>query len=224
MEVQKAPEKQVAKTIPYNQHSQRLIQCLISMDMPEKKSEAKMEFLNMTGNLMPGGTPTYLDVIKYPMVKSLVTEVGKKRMLKVIYLMVRDFCSSINVVRNMNEDQMIEAAAMLIDECGNFRLEDYAMMVSMGKRGELVKIYDRIDLPILSQVLDEYWRRRHTAAVKLEESESQLSSGPSSRLLHEIHPIDTKMIKSVDGLASAFGELKNKLMEWREGNAEPKEK
>jgi hypothetical protein len=43
-----------------------------------------------------------------------------------------DFCSSINVLRNMNEDQMIEAAAMLIAECGNFRLEDYVMMFSMG--------------------------------------------------------------------------------------------
>ena len=223
MEVQKAPENQLAKTIPYNQHSQKLIQCLISMDMPEKKSEAKMEFLNMTGNLMPGGTPTYLDVIKYPMVRSLVTQVGKKRMLKVIYLMVRDFCSSINVVRNMNEDQMIEAAAMLIDECGNFRLEDYAMMFSMGKRGELVKIYDRIDLSVITQMLDEYWRRRQAAATKLEENESELCCGSSSRLLDEIHPIDAKMIQSVDGLASSFGELKNKLMEWREGNAEPKE-
>src|SRR4051812_29053217 len=127
MEVQKARENHVAKTIPYSQHSQKLIQCLISMDLPEKKSEAKMEFLTLTSNLMPGGNPTYLDVIKYPMVRFLVEEVGKKTMLKVIYLLVKDFCSSLNVVRNMNQDQMIEAASMLLNECGNFRLEDYAM-------------------------------------------------------------------------------------------------
>jgi hypothetical protein len=92
------------------------------------------------------------------------------------------------------------------------------MMFSMGERGELVKIFDRIDLSVITQMLDEYWRRRHKAAVKLEESESELSSGSPSRLLDEIHPIDAKMIKSVDGLTSSFGELKNKLMEWREGN------
>src|SRR4051812_4913807 len=117
MEVQKAPENQVAKAKPYSQHSQKLIQCLISMDVPERKSEAKMELITLTSNLMPGGNPTYLDVIKYPMVRSLVEEVGKKAMLKVIYLLVKDFCSSLNVVRNMNQDQLIESASMLIDEC-----------------------------------------------------------------------------------------------------------
>src|SRR5205085_8339473 len=129
-------------------------------------------FLNLTSSLMPAGNANFLDVIKYPMIISLVRDHGKKRMLKVIYLLVRDFCSSLNVVRNMNQDQMIEAASMLTEECGNFRLEDYAIMFSIGKRGELVKIYDRIDLSIITQMLDEYWKRRQAAAEKLEESES----------------------------------------------------
>src|SRR4051794_22690215 len=116
MEGQKGGEKQVVKAGPFNEHSQKLIQCLINLDIPEKKSDAKMEFLNLTSNLMPAGKANYLDVIKYPMIRSLIADVGKKAILKVIYLLVRDFCSSINVIRNMNEDQMIEAATMLIDE------------------------------------------------------------------------------------------------------------
>jgi hypothetical protein len=203
---------------PYAQHSQKLIQCLIKLDLPETKVDAKMEFLSLTSILMPAGNPTYLDMIKYPMIRDLISDHGKKTMLKVVYLLIRDFCNSLNVVRNMNEDQMIEAAAMLIDECSNFRLEDYAIMFSMGKRGELLKIYDRIDISVITQMLDEYWKRRNAAAIKLQEPKTEEGFPPSSRLLDNFHPADTRLINSVDRLGSAFGDLKNKLMEWRDGN------
>lgn len=39
------------------------------MDLPQTKSEAKMEFVGIISELMPAGNPTFLDVIKYPMVK-----------------------------------------------------------------------------------------------------------------------------------------------------------
>lgn len=190
------------------------------MDLAQTKSEAKMEFVGIISELMPGGNASHLEVIKFPMIKNLVVEWGKKTMLKAIFLLVRDFCNSINVVRNMNEDQMIEAAAMLIDECDNFRLEDYAMMFSIGKKGILVKIFDRIDISVITQMLDEYWKRRNIAVIKLEERERQTLDGlgPSARLLDNVHPLDTKIAESVNSLASAFGDLKNKLMEWREEN------
>ena len=146
---------------------------------------------------MPRGNSSHLAVIKFPMIKNLVAEHGKKTMLKVIFLLIRDFCNSINVVRNMNEDQMIESAAMLIDECDNFRLEDYAMLFSMGKKGILVKIFDRINISVITQMLDEYWKRRNNAAIKLEETESQIlhGLGPSARLLDNIHLLDAKIAK-----------------------------
>jgi hypothetical protein len=84
-------------------------------------------------------------------------------MLALVTIMVKDFCNSVNVVRNMTEDQMIECAAMLLDECGNFRMEDYLMMFNMAKRGQLVKIFDRLDITVVTQMLDEYWAIRHKA-------------------------------------------------------------
>lgn len=125
----------------------------------------------MASELMPGGKPRYLDVIHFPMIRDLVKSEGKKKMLAVLVIMVKDLCSSLNVVRNMNEDQMIEAAAMLLDECGNFRLEDYVMMFSMGKRGQLVKIYDRIDLQVITAMMDEYWEKRKAIGDLLQENE-----------------------------------------------------
>src|SRR4051794_36752898 len=134
METQEVSENQAAKMCPYSQHSRKLIECVIEMELPQTKADAKMDFITLVSDLMPGGKPTYLEVIKYPMIKILVVELGKKRIVKVLLLLIKDFCNSVNVVRNMNEDQMIEAAAMLMDECDNFRLEDYAMMFSMAKR------------------------------------------------------------------------------------------
>jgi len=216
MEIQKASDNQVAKVNPYNQHSQKLIQCLIKMDFPETKLEAKMEFVGLVGDLMPAGIPAFLSMIKFPMIKDLVNEHGKKTMLKVIFLLIRDFCSSINVVRNMDQDQMIEAAAMLLDECGNFRLQDYTMMFSMAKRGQLVKIMDRIDISVIIQLLDEYWKMRNRTAEKLLEKECLERLGPSARFIDNVHPLDAKLYKSVDNLAITFADLKSKLMEWKE--------
>ncbi len=190
------------------------------MDLPQTKSEAKMEFVGIISELMPGGNASHLGVIKFPMIKNLVMEYGKKTMLKVVFLLIKDFCNSINVVRNMNEDQMIETAAMLIDECDNFRLEDYVMMFSMGKKGILVKIFDRIDISVITQMLDEYWKRRNNAAIKLEERESLETLGPSERLIDNLHPLDAKLSTSVGNLAITFSDLKSKLMKWKEGNKE----
>lgn len=135
------------------------------------KQDAKMELIGITSTLMPGGKPNYLDMIKYPTINQIIKEQGNKSMLKAIFLLVKNFCNSLNVVRNMNEDQMIEAAAMLMNECDNFRLEDYVMMFSMAKKGELVKIYDRIDIQLITTIIDEYWERRYSAGKQETETE-----------------------------------------------------
>jgi hypothetical protein len=170
------------------QSSIRLLECLIKLETPER-SEAKMELVLRTNELMPAGKPKFLEVIKYPMIKTLIEKEGKRKMLAVLVLLIKDFCSSINVVRNMNEDQMIEAAAMLMEECGNFRMEDYVMMFTMAKRGVFhpqIKIMDRIDIQLISSILDEYWKHRHEAETKkqVEEAEfldNNFSENPADR-------------------------------------------
>ena len=116
----------------------------------------------MTSELLKSGTPDFKTIAARPQLSVLIKECGKTNILKAVYLMIRDFCNSLNVVRNMNEDQMIEAASFLIDECGNFRLEDYQIMFAMAKRGQLGKIMDRVDIQTISVFLDEFWRIRHS--------------------------------------------------------------
>jgi hypothetical protein len=71
--------------------------------------------------------------------------------------MVADLCRAVNVVRNMNKDQMIETATKILDECGNLRLQDYAIIV---KRGQLARILDRLDIHVIGEMLDVFWLSR----------------------------------------------------------------
>lgn len=186
-----------------------------------------MDLVLRTNELMPAGKPDFLSIVKYPMIKDLIESEGKKKMLAVMVLLVKDFCSSINCVRNMNEDQMIEAGAMLLEECANFRLEDYVMMFSMAKKGSLtdVKLWDRVDIQIISQIADQYWLKRDEAGEKAQAEElekiEQLSAvNPSDRLdliwdgksgYVKQETMDDKLL----GFSGAMGELKNRLL--REG-------
>lgn len=185
------------------------------LEIPEQREEAKMELISATRELMPAGKPSFLEVVKYPMISELVVSQGQRTMLKIMFLLVKDFCNSVNVVRNMNDDQMIEAASMLLDECGNFRLEDYVMMFTMAKRGSLVKIFDRIDLEVISNVMDEYWsKRKAVAEVFMETQVNHYDSlGPTSKSAEEMHPLDQKLISLTDKMAGAFEGLKEVIKE-----------
>ena len=183
------------------------------MQIEDQKIDAKFELVQLTGALMPKGKPSFLQVVQYPKISDMVLKNGSPLMLKIIFLIVKDFCSSVNVVRNMNDSQMIEAASMLLDECDNFRLEDYMMMFSMAKRGDLVKIFDRLDISVVTAIMDEYWQRRKTAGKAEQEQAIQRLDGlgNTTTQIELMNPQDAKMIKSIDGISGAFGALKSKM-------------
>ncbi len=167
--------------------------------------------MQMTSDLMPAGKADLLGVIQFPMIKLLVEEHGKKNIFKALFLLVKDFCKSLNVVRNMNEDQMLEAANMLIEECGNFRMEDYLMMFQMAKKGQLIKIYDRIDIEVVTAILDKYWEVRLKAGREASEQESLIldKMGNTDRIIEKYHPQDAKLITMAEGLAASMESVKS---------------
>lgn len=191
----------------------------------EKKSEAKFELVEIANDLMPAGKANYTAVVKYPMIRQLEIEKGRKPMILILSLMVRDFCSSVNVVRNMNEDQIIEAAAMLLNECGNFRLEDYVMMFTMAKRGELADIRDRIDLQVITTMLDNYWIKRNEAGEKAanEEVRHLDSLGSTARIADTSNPNDLRLQNSMDKFSESFRDLKQGLIDNKQKTNKPNE-
>lgn len=211
-------------TLP--QLSQRLINSLGLMLNEEKKSEGKMELLSVTRDLMPGGKPLFKDVIKYPMIRMLAAQVGENVILKNIFLLVKDFCSAVNVVRNMNEDQMIDAAAMLLDECEDFRMEDYVMMFSMAKKGELVDLRDRVDLQIISKIMDEYYivRRREGELIQEEGIRHYETMGTQTRSIEYLHPSDAKISEAADKLLASYEGVREVLKQGLDSKPLPEQK
>lgn len=199
------------------------------MENPELRQEGKMELISITSELMPKGEPDLIGVVRYPQIVRLCQEVGKKGVFYMILTLVKDMCSSLNVVRNMNEDQMMEAASMLLDEAGNFRLEDYVMMFSMAKRGQLIKIYDRIDIDVVGLIADEYWIRRGKAGKKKQESEynyfednlKEIERAPGKIPLGELEMLTTQM--SVEAIEAAEN-LKNLTKKMAGKDPEQKQK
>ncbi len=138
---------------------------------PEQKTANKLALIQITKELMPGGQPAYLAMVEYPKITDLIQTEGEPVIMLILSVMIRDFCATMNVVRNMNEEQILEAAAMLLTECGNFRLEDYAVMFFLAKKGALFKIMDRIDLQVITAIADEYFNRRRDAKISMQEQE-----------------------------------------------------
>lgn len=196
----------------HHQHSLKLIQCLSRLEGEETKTLAKMELMSITSELMPGGKPKFLEVVKYPAIAKLATLYGKKTIRKALYLMVKDLCSSLNIAHNMNEDQVIEAAAMLLDECDNFRLEDYQMMFALAKRGQLVEFKHQLDISVIGNMLDEYYKRRAFAAEqhRIEEQKAEKQ---------RFEQMSVPKIETGEG-EFTFSDVLQKFTEWQKENGE----
>lgn len=172
---------------------------------------AKFEYMAAVQELMPGGQPDFLGMVRFPKITDLVQQQGQAVILMILSVMVRDFCASMNVVRNMNDDQIVEAAAMMLNECGTFRLEDYAQFFALAKRGKLGQIRDRIDLQTLSDLLDEYFNRRRDAAIDLQEREIERQEAqlPIKRVPPD--PMDDKFMSVSGALSTMRSALAEKI-------------
>ena len=196
------------------QHSKNLVQCIamMGMEQPEARTKAKLELTTISRQLMPGGHPSFREMRYYLSIPYLIKsgEVQEIDIATVLFILVKDLCSSVNVVRNMNEDQMIEAASMLLNECDDFRLEDFVMMFTLAKRGELIKIMDRLDINIISQMLDVYYSMRWRAGQKYQAEEHQFNERPK--------PPRTPEEKE---MSDRFGQLVGIMRSWEKAGNDP---
>lgn len=136
--------------------------------------EAQVAISKQKAQLIPNGIPDYRNIFEWgtPMVY-VERQHGENYALKVLVMLLRDLAASFNVVRNLNGGQMLELAKMMLNECGPFRLEDFIIMFEMGKRGELVDIRDRIDINIISKMMDAYWYKFNDAWRKIREEKEK---------------------------------------------------
>lgn len=137
----------------------------------------------LASELMPKGEPNFKAIAQYtPIQKMLDLGLASRTDLReILTILVMNFSESLNVVRNLNATQAVEIVEMLIEECGDeksgFRVEDYFLMFQLAKRGEIGDIRDRIDIQLISKLLDEYWHFRYKEGKRLrEELEKEMAA------------------------------------------------
>ena len=125
--------------------------------------------------LLPKGNADFKAVRQFTPIQSLLDNetASLTDIRETLTLLVMNFSESMNVVRNLNATQAIEIVEMLIDECGDFRIEDYFIMFQLAKRGKIGDIRDRIDIQLVSKLIDEYWTYRNNEGKRLQELEDK---------------------------------------------------
>ena len=130
--------------------------------------------------IIPKGQPNFKILTQFPSIKKLCEQHGEAALMKIISVLIKDYCESVNVVRNMSGPQILDAASFLLDECDTCRLEDYQIMFFMAKRGHFKindgkGIMDRLDITIITQIFNAYMNIRAEEGIKLrDERENEL--------------------------------------------------
>jgi len=173
--------------------------------------------MTMVGRaVMPGGKPDMKAVKGYPSIVKLVENFGQPTLIKAIFLLIQNYCASVNVVRNMDVNQMTDAAIFLLEECESCRLEDYYIMFQMAKRGQLKindgkGIMDRIDITIITQIHSGYLNFRAEEGIRLrEERDNELRMERLNSTQKLIGGEEPKIIELPEGyLENELAKIKN---------------
>lgn len=143
------------------------------MSLNNDEGPGKLELVNAAQRLIPGGVVAFTELIGCPSIKSVAAGIGIPQTQTLIFLLIANFCKSFNVVRNMTEDQMIECAVYLLDECLDFTVEDYVIMFTLGKRRKLGTIMDHIDIEVIAEIHQQYLAHRQAKFKAINEQRRQ---------------------------------------------------
>ena len=183
----------------------------ITDNLNQGDDNAKLALLSYANTLYKNESPDFRSFIEYPKVTDLKKTYGDAEVMKVLFGLVHDFCRSINVIRNMNETQMLEVADMLLNDPGNFRMEDYISFFKGCKRGRYGVIRDRLDIQMISDMLDDYWLERHQVSNAIQEAEWDESRPDEVVLSHQKRNEESKELRAVQRIGNLFGFIRDRL-------------
>lgn len=149
--------------------------------MEQQETAAKMQLVSMSSKLIPGGVVSFKSLEQCASLKAIQQEMGITEVQTLLLLLIKNFCNSMNVVRNMSEDQAIECAVYLHDECRDFTLEDYIIMFTLAKRGKLGKILDHVDIAVIAGIHSEYLAIRQAEFRKIHDERNKWTPPPPDK-------------------------------------------
>lgn len=199
-------------------------------------TENKRGMIQMVSQIMPDGEPDFSIIRLAPSIKQILKENEADdvydKMLTALCMIVKDYCDSVNIPegKNMNQAQVIEAASFLLDECDNYRIEDYIMMFTMAKRNKLAygakndkgRVFDRVDIQLISEFKEryEFLRQEGEDKLRIKEEQEQEKLLPPDRQIDPDEPDEVKAKRWDDALAH----LEMLRAKWRKEKEEKFEK
>lgn len=116
-----------------------------------------VELMEYTDTLIDKqGVPKFVELRRCEHLPALKTEHGSGLLRAMITVLVKAFCSQLNVVRNMNEVQIIQCANFLMKNGDDMTMEDFVVMFEMAQNNRLGKILDRVDIQVVATMLESY--------------------------------------------------------------------
>ncbi len=99
---------------------------------------------------------------------SVLGKQDKKVLLKALSALITQLRQSLNVGKNLDTLQVYECASLLIEKYWYFRLEEFVYVFKQVKLGKYGKVYDRLDVQVISE-----WLHLYDTSERLAELERQ---------------------------------------------------
>lgn len=129
---------------------------------------------------------------------------GKGTVIKLLILLISDLRNSFNVARPMTEAQIIELAEDFVNDLWFIKFEEFPAFFEGVKRGNIGKVYERLDGPLIWEFWDIY------AAKRMEVIESRQAS-KMFRDTGSEKSEDTKRAGKLESFGSSLKQLSENL-------------
>jgi hypothetical protein len=108
-----------------------------------------------------------------PQISALIKTHGETVVANAVRALIVGVCENISVGKNMTENQIQFAGEMIVEKFWYLKLEDFALCFRRGLVGDYGKIYDRMDVQVLCEWLNEYESKRNEECAKLQRDQGR---------------------------------------------------
>lgn len=158
-----------------------------------------------------------LSISLHGRIPNLTHVYGLNAIHDIVIVLLTSFSNSLNLVRPMNSDQIVECAYELVmtSQEDQLSIEDLVLFFKGAKEGKYGKILDRLDQQTVFSLLEQYREERFHALQRYRETKhAELKGmGPSERTVQR-----DELADKMGDLLGRMGNLKEQLREQKEIN------
>lgn len=153
---------------------------------------------------MEGGSIAFdkvLAINSHSRIPNLTHVYGFDSMLKVLCVLLGQFNNSLNLIRPMNNDQVVECAEALLftSEEDKLAIEDFVVFFKGAKEGKYGRILDRLDQQTIFEMLEKYRQERHESLLRIkDEMSSQNKALPVNDRIADMFESEKDKMKSAN--------------------------